>query len=215
MCRQRIDGTTNRALVYAAESRRLLSTAQALEAASGRSFPPWVPPSNKPYFSCALNVITTELSPADAAVADQFVYYARQANGGDASKGDNKTEICEYECQRIIAAQVPDLADRYSDMENKRKVRGLNIGRSANLRRLVVGLAALAAIAREIGMRWMLFAVSYLTILAWVISTAYYQLATFAVNPSASAGWLALCIGILVSFYVGLRLAGNKGGDNV
>ena len=143
---RRVDDTTNRALVYAAESRRLLSTAQALEAASGRSFPPWVPPSNKPYFSCALNVITTELSPADAAVADQFVYYARQANGGDASKGDNKTEICEYECQRIIAAQVPDLADRYSDMENKRKVRGLNIGRSANLRRLVVGLAALAAI---------------------------------------------------------------------
>ena len=143
---QRIDGTTNRALVYAAESRRLLSTAQALEAAAGRSFPPWVPPSNKPYFSCALNVIRTELSVADAAVADQFVYYARQANGGDASKGDNKTEICEYECQRIIAAQVPDLADRYSDMENKRKVRGLNIGRSANLRRLVVGLAALAAI---------------------------------------------------------------------
>ena len=97
-------------------------------------------------FSCALNVITTELSPADAAVADQFVYYARQAIGGDASKGDNKTEICEYECQRIIAAQVPDLADRYSDTESKRKVRGLNIGRSANLRRLVVGLAALAAI---------------------------------------------------------------------
>ena len=143
---QRIDDTTNRALVYAAESRRLLSTAQALEADAGRSFPPWVPPSNKPYFSCALNVITTELSPADAAVADQFVYYARQANGGDASKGDNKTEICEYECQRIIAAQVPELTDRYSDVENKRKVRGVNIGRSANLRRLVVGLAALAAI---------------------------------------------------------------------
>ena len=75
---QRIDDTTNRALVYAAESRRLLSTAQALEAASGRSFPPWVPPSNKPYFSCALNVITTELSPADAAVADQADSHKQQ-----------------------------------------------------------------------------------------------------------------------------------------
>ena len=120
---QRVDDMTNRALVYAAESRRLLSTAQALEA--GRSFPPWVPPSDKPYFSCALNVITTELSVADAAVADQFVYYARQANGADA-RGNNRPEICEYECKRIIAAQVPDLADRYSDTESKRKVgRGL------------------------------------------------------------------------------------------
>ncbi len=74
-------------------------------------------------------------------------------------------------------------------------------------------VAALAAIAREIGLRWMLFAVSYLTLLAWVISTAYYQLATFAVNPSASAGWLGLCVTILVVFYIGLRLAGDKGGE--
>ncbi|MDF7824165.1 Fe(2+) transporter permease subunit FeoB [Pontiellaceae bacterium B12227] len=71
-------------------------------------------------------------------------------------------------------------------------------------------VAALAAIAREIGMKWMLFAVSYLTILAWVISTAYYQLATFSVNPPASAGWLALCGAILAAFYIGLRTAGNR-----
>ncbi len=75
-------------------------------------------------------------------------------------------------------------------------------------------VAALAAIAREIGMRWMLFAVSYLTILAWVISTAYYQLATFTVNPSASAAWLGLCVVILVTFYLGLRMAGNKGAED-
>jgi ferrous iron transport protein B len=75
-------------------------------------------------------------------------------------------------------------------------------------------VAALAAIAREIGMRWMLFAVTYLTVLAWVISTAYFQLATFTVNPSASAGWLGLCVAILVAFYVGLRIAGNKAVDN-
>jgi len=63
-------------------------------------------------------------------------------------------------------------------------------------------------------MRWMLFAVSYLTILAWVISTAYYQLATFTVNPSASAAWLGLCVVILVTFYLGLRMAGNKGAED-
>jgi ferrous iron transport protein B len=71
-------------------------------------------------------------------------------------------------------------------------------------------VAALAAIYREIGLRWMLFAVSYLTLLAWVVSTVYFQLATFAVNPSASAGWLGLCAVILIVFYVGLRMAGRR-----
>ncbi len=71
-------------------------------------------------------------------------------------------------------------------------------------------VAALAAIYREIGLRWMLFSVSYLTILAWVISTAYYQLATFTVNPSVSAGWLGLCGVIVIGSYIGLRIAGNK-----
>lgn len=71
-------------------------------------------------------------------------------------------------------------------------------------------VAALAAIAREIGMRWMFFAVTYLTVLAWVISTIYFQLATFAVNPPVSAGWIVLCIAILISAYIGLRIAGNQ-----
>lgn len=71
-------------------------------------------------------------------------------------------------------------------------------------------VAALAAIAREIGLRWMLFAVTYLTTLAWVISTAFFQLATFAVNPSASAAWLGLCAVILVTFYIALRVAGGR-----
>ena len=71
-------------------------------------------------------------------------------------------------------------------------------------------VAALAAIGREIGLRWMLFAVSYLTLLAWVVSTMYYQLATFTVNPSSSAGWLGGCIAILIAFYMGLRRAGKR-----
>ncbi len=71
-------------------------------------------------------------------------------------------------------------------------------------------VAVLAAIAREIGLRWMLFATAYLTTLAWVISTAFFQLATFPVNPSASAGWLGLCAAILAAFYIGLRMAGKQ-----
>ncbi len=75
-------------------------------------------------------------------------------------------------------------------------------------------VAALAAIYREIGLRWMLFAVTYLTILAWVMATAFYQLAVFSINPAASAGWLGLCAAILITFYIGLRVAGSKAGKN-
>jgi len=43
-----------------------------------------------------------------------------------------------------------------------------------------------------------------------VVSTAYYQLATFSVNPAGSAGWLGLCALILLVFYAGLRKAGKR-----
>jgi len=71
-------------------------------------------------------------------------------------------------------------------------------------------VAAMAAIAREIGLRWMIFAVSYLTLLAWVIATLYFQCSIFAVHPGASVGWIGLCSGILISLYVGLRYVGGK-----
>ena len=72
-------------------------------------------------------------------------------------------------------------------------------------------VAALAAIAREIGVRWMIFAVSYLTLLAWIISTLYFQFSTFPLHPNSSAGWIALCFVLLATLVVGLRLAGKRG----
>ena len=71
-------------------------------------------------------------------------------------------------------------------------------------------VAALAAIYREIGLRWMLLAVTYLTTLAWVMATIYFQIAIFAVNPSSSATWLAVCVAICAVFFVGLRMAGSN-----
>ncbi len=71
-------------------------------------------------------------------------------------------------------------------------------------------VAALATIAREIGVRWMLFAVTYLTGLAWIISTLFFQFATFALHPSASAGWIGLCATLLVSAYFILKKAGTR-----
>ncbi|MBN2161762.1 MAG: Fe(2+) transporter permease subunit FeoB [Pontiellaceae bacterium] len=72
-------------------------------------------------------------------------------------------------------------------------------------------VAALAAIGREIGVRWMAFAVCYLTLLAWVVATLYYQFATFALHPNASLGWIGLCVALLVALVIGLKIVGRKG----
>jgi len=71
-------------------------------------------------------------------------------------------------------------------------------------------VAVLATIAREIGVRWMLFAVGYLTGLAWIISTLFFQFATFTVHPSSSAGWIGFCLSVLVVSFFGLRVAGSR-----
>ncbi|NLX25037.1 MAG: Fe(2+) transporter permease subunit FeoB [Lentisphaerae bacterium] len=72
-------------------------------------------------------------------------------------------------------------------------------------------VAAMAAMAREIGMRWMLFAVSYLTALAWLVSTLFFQSATFAAHPASSTGWIGGCLAMLIALIIGLRVAGNRG----
>ena len=51
-------------------------------------------------------------------------------------------------------------------------------------------VAALIVLAREAGWRWMLFAVGYQTLLAWMVATAFYQLATCAEAPLRAALWL-------------------------
>jgi ferrous iron transport protein B len=70
-------------------------------------------------------------------------------------------------------------------------------------------VAALAAIHREIGMGWMLLAVSYLTGLAWLTATLYYQVATFAHHPASAAGWIGGCVAVLLLFVIGMRIAGR------
>jgi len=69
-------------------------------------------------------------------------------------------------------------------------------------------VAVIAAIYRETNLGWAVFAVCYLTGLAWVVSTIYYQAATFMRHPASSAAWIAGCAAALVALYVGLRLRG-------
>ncbi|MFA5687770.1 MAG: Fe(2+) transporter permease subunit FeoB [Kiritimatiellales bacterium] len=71
-------------------------------------------------------------------------------------------------------------------------------------------VAAIAAIYRETSFRWMLFAFGYLTGLAWIVATLYYQFATFAQHPSSSAMWIAGLAVFTGLFYAVLKLAGWK-----
>ncbi len=73
-------------------------------------------------------------------------------------------------------------------------------------------VAAIAAIQRETGWKWMAFSVGYLTALAWSLATLFYQLATFAAHPVQSAIWIGeiLLAGLLFVFTLKL-VSRNKG----
>ena len=67
-------------------------------------------------------------------------------------------------------------------------------------------VAVIATIYREIGGRWAVFSVLYLTILAWIISTIFYQASQFLVQPATSTMWIAVCLVIIISFVIYLRI---------
>jgi ferrous iron transport protein B len=73
-------------------------------------------------------------------------------------------------------------------------------------------IAAIAAIQRETGWKWMTFSTLYLTVLAWVTATLFYQFATFAAHPAQSAGWIGGLLLTLVLFVTGLKLASLRKG---
>ncbi len=72
--------------------------------------------------------------------------------------------------------------------------------------------ATVAAIQREAGTRWALFSVSYQTLLAWIVATGFYQLATFTAHPATSTGWLTICAIGLASGYAALRALAPRQG---
>jgi len=71
-------------------------------------------------------------------------------------------------------------------------------------------VAAIAAIQRETGWKWMAFSVGYLSALAWTISTLFYQLATAAAHPVQSAIWGGGILLATLLFASGLKLASRK-----
>ncbi len=70
-------------------------------------------------------------------------------------------------------------------------------------------VAAIGAIYRETGMKWTVFAVFYLTTLAWIVSTLFYQVATLGTDPARAALWIAISGGALAAIIIGLSIAGR------
>ncbi len=66
-------------------------------------------------------------------------------------------------------------------------------------------VAAISAVYRELNMGWTVFAAVYLSVLAWITSTLFYQIARFSEHPESSLGWILFCVGILTIFVLVLR----------
>ncbi|MFN3884816.1 MAG: nucleoside recognition domain-containing protein, partial [Rhodocyclaceae bacterium] len=70
--------------------------------------------------------------------------------------------------------------------------------------------AALGAIYRESGARWMLFVATWTFGLAYGAATLYYQVATFAAHPLSSAVWIGAVGAVLATALVALRRYGQR-----
>jgi ferrous iron transport protein B len=70
-------------------------------------------------------------------------------------------------------------------------------------------VAAMAAIYREVNLRWTLFVASWTTGLAYVAATCFYQLATFSRHPVFSSGWLIACSIFCIAVVMIMRAIGN------
>jgi ferrous iron transport protein B len=71
-------------------------------------------------------------------------------------------------------------------------------------------VASIGAIYKETNLRWTIFAVIYLTLLAWIIATLFYQLSIFTLNPAAAFGWILFSLGLYAAFYLILRFISHK-----
>ncbi|QIZ69216.1 Fe(2+) transporter permease subunit FeoB [Oxynema aestuarii] len=70
-------------------------------------------------------------------------------------------------------------------------------------------LAATAAIYRETGTRWTVFAGVWTTGLAYWVATVFYQAATFARHPAFSTVWIFGAIALLAGTILGMRRMGR------
>lgn len=71
-------------------------------------------------------------------------------------------------------------------------------------------VGTIAVIYRETGWKWTVFAVAYLTTLAWIVATIFYQTVTFFQHPLNSLFWVAFSTFLLAVIYFLLHSFRNK-----
>ncbi len=74
-------------------------------------------------------------------------------------------------------------------------------------------LAAISAIYRETNIKWTIFAGTYLTLLAWVVATLFYQLGTFIRHPGTSMMWVVILGAVFGAFVFGMKKAAGTTPD--
>jgi ferrous iron transport protein B len=71
-------------------------------------------------------------------------------------------------------------------------------------------VAAMAAVYREVNMRWAMFVASWTTGVAYISATSFYQLATFSRHPVFSASWLIACVLFCIIVLLIMRMLGSE-----
>ena len=71
-------------------------------------------------------------------------------------------------------------------------------------------VAAIAAIAREAGLKWAVFSGLWSTGLAYMVATNFYQLSRFSSNPLSASLWLLAFITLVSSAFLYLKKAGKR-----
>jgi ferrous iron transport protein B len=71
-------------------------------------------------------------------------------------------------------------------------------------------VAAIAAVYRELNLKWTVFIAAYLSGLAWICSTLFYQFMRYSAHPFRSGLWISICSGVLIVFVVIVKKRGRK-----
>lgn len=107
--------------------------------------------------------------------------------------------------------EYPDLQDLRVNTLVEMKTRfGNNSAAFAYLLFILIYMpcvAAIAAVYRETNIKWTAFSVLYLTALAWIVATGFYQIAMFSMQPAISAMWIGILSVVCLTAYLGLKVA--------
>jgi len=70
--------------------------------------------------------------------------------------------------------------------------------------------AVIATVYKETNLNWTLFSTGYLTGLAWIVATLFYQTSRLSTNPAEALGWIAMCLIIISTFIIVLKKLGKQ-----